>query len=77
MRHIYTKLHEKYGGKVYMDHLYPATGGFIEQKFRYHMDKIYGISLSRVRMELDNVCIYRHKYECQLSSIYIYVCLIK
>jgi hypothetical protein len=38
MRHIYTKLHRKYGGKVYMDHLYPATRGFIEQKFRYHME---------------------------------------
>jgi hypothetical protein len=26
---------------VYTDHLYPAARGFTEQKFRYHMEKIY------------------------------------
>lgn len=44
MRHLYENSIKRYRGPIFIEHLYPAARSYAEDKFKWHMDKIFTVA---------------------------------
>ena len=66
MRHLYSNFMKKFHGPVFVDNLYSATRAYTEDRFKFHMAKIYGASPESIKyLEIHHPRIW---YRCGFSE---------